>query len=676
MSKSKRAAAVRARLTSGVRAAAARLRHPDLRLKLIGAFGAVLSLIFLIGGLSLWQMQAINRQTDEVARQRLPAVEITSRISQVQLDIRLLTFDHIAAETREEQQALLQVIEAHRIELDSLSAEYAELISSPEERRLYDRYQELRDVYRPYMTETLTASAQFQREMALAVMTGTAKSNFLVLDGAMRDLVAHNEMLARTAGDKANDLLLEARQWLLGGLLIATLLGLVMGYGFARSLSTRIRRAARYAERLRTDCIERLGAAAAATARGDLSVEVAIDMQPLPVTGEDEVADLTRTINGMLERSDAAVQNFRKLQDSVRALVEETDALTGAARAGKLAARGDVERFEGSYRSLVEGINAALDAFVEPVRETGATLERLAAGDFTSRMEGDYPGDLAQLQQSVNATVDSLRGILGRLRASSGTIARSSEQIKVTAQTLAGAAEETSRQVAAVADISSSAGANVQTVAVASEQMHCSAREIAKQLQDALQVTREAAERAESTVETMDDLTERSEAIGAVVKIITAIAEQTNLLALNATIEAARAGESGKGFAVVAQEVKQLASQTAAATQEISDTILGIQQQTTEAVSGIREIREVIRRVSDISTTIAAAMEEQSAATQEIARNVTEAAKGTEAVGQNVSSVAAAATQTAAGAAESMAATEELSGVAVDLEELVARFQV
>ncbi len=357
-------------------------------------------------------------------------------------------------------------------------------------------------------------------------------------------------------------------------------------------------------------------------------------------------------------------------------LKTELGRLAEAARDGKLSERGQSERFAGGYAELVKGTNAMLDAVVLPLQESNAVLERVAAGDFTTLVEGEYRGDHAKIKDNVNRTIVSLRAALQRIRATSTTIAASSGQIRSTSQNMAGAAEETTRQVQSVSAASEQAGSNVQTVSVAAEEMSGSIREISRQLQEALAVSREAATHANATVRQMDELGASSEEIGEVVKVITTIAQQTNLLALNATIEAARAGEAGKGFAVVANEVKQLASQTAKATEEIADKIQMVQLSTGGAVKGIRAIAEVITRLNDISATVASAMEEQAAATQEIARNVQQAARGTDDVNRSITSVTSAATETAGGAAQSLSASEELAGVALELEELVGSFQI
>jgi len=247
-------------------------------------------------------------------------------------------------------------------------------------------------------------------------------------------------------------------------------------------------------------------------------------------------------------------------------------------------------------------------------------------------------------------------------------------QMQAVAARMSGTAEQSSKQSAAVATASREASANVATVATAAEQLSTSIAEIGRQAGQSAEIAGRAVDQAERTDGTVRDLSEAAGRIGEVVNLINEIAGQTNLLALNATIEAARAGEAGKGFAVVAQEVKNLANQTARATEDISEQIEAIQVRTSGAVEDIRGIRAVIGEINDISMTIATAVEEQGASTREIARNVQEAARGVGAVDANIEQVNRAAGDTGAAATQVMAATESLTRRAEGLSQEVERF--
>jgi chemotaxis signal transduction protein len=217
---------------------------------------------------------------------------------------------------------------------------------------------------------------------------------------------------------------------------------------------------------------------------------------------------------------------------------------------------------------------------------------------------------------------------------------------------------------------------NVSSVASASQQMQASIREIAKNANESARVAKNAVSVAHTTNETVKKLGESSQEIGNVIKVITSIAQQTNLLALNATIEAARAGEAGKGFAVVANEVKELAKQTAKATEEISQKIEAIQGDTKGAVKAIEEIGAIINQVNDISNNIASAVEEQTVTTNEIGRSVAEAAKGVGDIAKNIGGVASAAKDTTQGASDTQKAAQELSQMAARLQKVVSHFSI
>jgi methyl-accepting chemotaxis protein len=263
----------------------------------------------------------------------------------------------------------------------------------------------------------------------------------------------------------------------------------------------------------------------------------------------------------------------------------------------------------------------------------------------------------------------------GKIADTAKALTGAAEELAATSARMSAGAEETSAQAGTVSTAAEEVSSNVQTVATGIEELEASIREIAKNASEAAKVATRAVEAAGATNVTINKLGTSSAEIGKVIKVITSIAQQTNLLALNATIEAARAGEAGKGFAVVANEVKELAKETAKATEDISQKIEAIQADTKGAVTAIGEISAVIGRINDIQTTIASAVEEQTATTNEIGRNVTEAAKGSAEIAKAVTGVAQAAKDTSEGAVATQKAAGELSELATGLQALVNRPQ-
>src|SRR6266700_1198638 len=248
------------------------------------------------------------------------------------------------------------------------------------------------------------------------------------------------------------------------------------------------------------------------------------------------------------------------------------------------------------------------------------TLRRKIRG-----LEETTNGNLSETQQLIAEIADNVR-----------QFSASAEELTGMGQQIISGTEITSSQASMVSDAADHVSKNVQTVAAASEEMTSSIGEISKNASEAVKIARAAVEMSTATTDTIFKLSDASVQIGKVIKVITSIAEQTNLLALNATIEAARAGEAGKGFAVVDNEVKDLAKETAKATEEIGQKIDAIQGATSQSVNAINEILHIIGQVNDISSTIASAVEEQTATTNEFGRSVAEAATAAADIARNM----------------------------------------
>jgi methyl-accepting chemotaxis protein len=313
-------------------------------------------------------------------------------------------------------------------------------------------------------------------------------------------------------------------------------------------------------------------------------------------------------------------------------------------------------------------------------RATTAVLTKaqaIAAGDLTiEELKLLSEDELGDLTAAVNKMNDSLKEMIVSISENAQQVAAASEEFSATSQQITANSEEATAQANTVSAATEQVSRNLQTVATGAEEMSATIKDIAKNAGEAAKVASEAVRNAQTTNAIVTKLGESSAEIGQVIKVITTIAQQTNLLALNATIEAARAGEAGKGFAVVANEVKELAKQTAKATEEISQKINAIQEDTKSAVEAIGAISGIINQINDISNTIATAVEEQSATTNEMSRNVVEAAKGSEAITQNITGVAQAAQNTSSSAHDSQKAALQLAEMSTQLRRLVERFKV
>jgi len=317
---------------------------------------------------------------------------------------------------------------------------------------------------------------------------------------------------------------------------------------------------------------------------------------------------------------------------------------------------------------MARSINSRLGSIIERLKE-------LAGGDLTQQMDDSQGDELGEMARWFNDSIGKLRNVIAQVGSSAKSVTSAVEQLMSVSHNMSENSEQTTLQANVASTATEQVSHNLQTVATGTEEMSVSIAAIAKNASDAARVAAEAVTVAQTTNGTICKLGDSSVEIGQVIKVITSIAEQTNLLALNATIEAARAGEAGKGFAVVANEVKELAKQTAKATEDISRKVEAIQGDSKKSVEAIATVTTIINQINDISSTIATAVEEQSATANEMTRNVAEGARGSGEITKNISVVAQAAQSTSLGAQELRKATQDLGRMSAELRELVDQFK-
>ncbi|NQV21723.1 MAG: methyl-accepting chemotaxis protein [Rhodospirillales bacterium] len=361
-------------------------------------------------------------------------------------------------------------------------------------------------------------------------------------------------------------------------------------------------------------------------------------------------------------------------------------AVCKAVAAGDFEARITGIHDQGELGELMWSNNDMVDRMDAFVRESAASMEHVSANKYFRRIvEVGMLGSFRRSAGTINSATDAISKKMEAFGGAAGdfenmvmsvidTVASAANQLQTTAQSMEASATSATNEANEVASAAELASANVQTVASAAEELSGSIQEIGRQIRHSTDSAQSAVNEVRQSNEQVEGLSEAAQKIGEVVKLISDIASQTNLLALNATIEAARAGDAGKGFSVVASEVKNLANQTATATEDIGRQVASIQNATSGAVSAIQGIENTIDSVNDAVTAISAAAEEQGAATQEIARSVEEAATGTGEVSSRINSVNEAAAETGEAAKEVLDAAAELSRQSENMKVEVERF--
>ncbi|MFF5077809.1 methyl-accepting chemotaxis protein [Actinoplanes sp. NPDC000266] len=431
-------------------------------------------------------------------------------------------------------------------------------------------------------------------------------------------------------------------------------------------------------EALRADGLTAGEEAAVSTAEEAFSQFMSVDEQIVALYRQD-TASATKQAGALVAGS------ALEWMDKIIAAIDDLTELTATAATDAKAEANDAANTARTFMVVAGVLALALAALLavlvtrsitRPLSATVETLRTVANKNLTVRAPETGRDELATMGRAVNSTLDVLINAFHRISDHSRTLAGASHELTAASGRIADAAAGASEQSDRVASAAEEVSHSVQTVAAGTEEMNAAIREISGSASQAAGVAASGVDSAREAGETIGQLSRSSAEIGEVVKLITSIAEQTNLLALNATIEAARAGESGKGFAVVASEVKDLAQETAKATESIAARVTAIQHDTTAAIGAIDRITGIIGQVNEHSTTIAAAVEQQTATTAEMGRNITEAATGSGEIAEGVSGVATSAQVTKDGVAEAQETAENLELMSRELQEIVDQFQL
>ncbi len=425
---------------------------------------------------------------------------------------------------------------------------------------------------------------------------------------------------------------------------------------------------------------------------GDLTESMIVlqNAQKEKIKVAEEIASGNLTKVEPASEYDELAHSFNKVVDTIEGIGEEADKLIKANNEGNLEVRADVNKFSGSWKSLLEGINSIVETIVMPLNESAQMLTAMAAGDFTQKVNGDYKGYYAEMKDNINNLAESLNHALSEVAESAALVMSSANEISSSSEEMAAGAQEQTAQAAEVAssvdEMTKTIMENTKNASFAADTAKESgekAKEGGSVVSDTIDGMMRISGVVQKSSETVGELGKNSDQIGEIIQVIDDIADQTNLLALNAAIEAARAGEQGRGFAVVADEVRKLAERTTKATKEIANMIVQIQKDTKNAVQSMDEGTEEVRKgkdlatragtvlqdliqgaskVVDIAVQVAAASEQQSVSAEQISRNIEAIANVTE--------------QSATGTQQIAHSSEELLTLTERLQKLISKFKI
>ena len=620
------------------------LRNTSLKTSLTAAFALLLLLLLVQGGAALYSMRSIYSNVHDLAKDAVPSVDITNRLNISIANLRGLQTRHVLTSDPQAQQEAKRDLDREVQKLRDRMAAYEPMIHMPQERTAFDGFKLASAEYLRLHDQLVALSSAGRKDEAAALLTGEMVPSFTRMDefaDAFRDA---NVQAAQTlyASSEAQYTLSMIKN------VVLLTIGLAEGIGAMVFVSLCVSRP-----------IERITGLMRRLANNDLSIQLPYLDQGNEIGAMAKAVDVFKTNGIRVQSMNAQEERMHQKCDELR---EAIGNVVAAAVEGDFTLRitqdfefADLNAFAASMNELVESIDSGL-------AETRRVIGALAEGDLTGSMRGQYTGAFAELQRNVNATMDTLRAIIGEVRQSIDQINSGSGELRVASDDLA---KRTEQQAAALEETSSA----LEEITSAVRQSTERASEASRKVEDARRSTENSSNVVGDAISAMQRIEQASGQIGQIINVIDEIAFQTNLLALNAGVEAARAGEAGKGFAVVAQEVRELAQRSAGAAKDIKTLITKSGE---EVGSGVRlvtatgdalaQIRQHVEGINDEVHQIAATSSEQSSRLQEVNSAVGQMDQVTQ--------------RNAAMVEETTASTNRLADDAYNLSLLIARFKL
>jgi len=619
--------------------------------KMLFVVATVLALMGFLGAFSVWQLARVNDSTTDIATNWLPSVKILGRINDDCGRLRRSEFQHILSTSKQDMDNYAKRMDKEQEALKTDRAAYEKLISSPEEKRLYEDFSSRWNNFTEAHKKMIALSGQNKNAEALAILRGDSAQQFNAALEILDKDIALNDQGSADAYQKSLATYKSSRLMIMGLMAFALCLGIGLALAVARMIGRALNLGVEIADRL---------------ARGDVSVTIG-------ETGKDEVGQLLAAMKSMAA--------------SIRALTDDATMLARAAVDGQLATRADASRHQGAYREIVAGVNDTLDAVIGPLNVAAEYVDRISKGDLPPAITDSYRGDFNEIKTNVNVLVEAIGAITeaakqvaqGNLtvelkersandelmRALSSMVRKLVEvvsDVKHAANNVASGSAQLSSGAQSMSQGASEQAAAAEEASSSMEQMSANIRQNADNAQQTEKIAVKSAEDAQAGGQAVAETVQAMRTIAAKISIIEEIARQTNMLALNAAIEAARAGEHGKGFAVVASEVRKLAERSQLAAGEISELSVTSVEVAEKAGSMLSTILPDIRKTADLVQEINASSKEQDAGAQQINKAIQQL---DQVIQQNAS------------ASEQMAATaEELSSQSTQMQDSIAFFRI